>query len=275
MTDQLEFDWPGTAAPTPPKRTDYQAMPERRKLEQELRTNSGKHFDLRITNNVSSLMSWRPGRNGDPPQFKLHHMFLRAEPGVREALSQWIRQPRAKASGSVINRFIRQHMHLIETKQPQAPSIRTQGRFHDLAAVYAEVNRAHFGGKVDAPITWGRMAASTRRRSIQFGSYTHGQRVIRIHPLLDQEFVPAYFVRYIVFHEMLHAVMGIGEDDRGRRSIHSPEFRRREKAYPDYERAKAWADDKAHFRQLLLPLRNPGLLEKILGFLGIQGREKP
>lgn len=288
MTDQLEFDCPGMAPATPPasresplaqapsppsrQRIDYQAMPERVDLERELRANSGKHFDLRITNNVSSLMAWHPGRNGDPPQFKLHHMFLKAETEVREALAQWVRQPRSKAAGTLINRFIRQHMHLIETKPTVIADIRTEGQFHDLATLYQEVNRDYFDGKVDAPITWGRIGAFSRRRSIQFGSYLPGQHLIRIHPLLDQEFVPKYFVRYIVFHEMLHAVLGIEENEQGRRSIHSPEFRWREKAYPDYARATAWANDKAHFRRLLRP---PDALERIRRMLGNPKRRNP
>lgn len=288
MTDQLEFDWPGmppatpqafqeparaqTPSPPPQRKIDYQAMHGRLELERELRTNSGIHFDLRITNNVSSLMSWRPGRNGNPAQFKLHHMFLQAESDVREALAQWVRQPRSKTAGALINRFIRKHMHLIEKKPAVLEDIRTEGQFHDLAALFQEVNREHFEDKVDTPIAWGRMATFSRQRSIQFGSYLPGQHLIRIHPLLDQEFVPKYFVRYIVFHEMLHAVLGIEENEQGRRSVHSPEFRRLEKAYPDYARATAWANDKAHFRRLLRP---PDGLDRVRRILGIRKRRLP
>ncbi len=291
MTDQLEFDWSGNPAPKPvalevlPEAlqppappvsapVNYQAHPERILLEQELLANSGKRFTLHITNHVSSLMSLRPGRNGEIPKLKLHHMFLRASPEVRMALAEWLRHPRSREAGVVINKFIRQHMHLIEAKVRTEASIQTRGTYHDLAALYAELNQTEFNGQVDAPITWGRMISFTRRRSIQFGSYMPGQHIIRIHPQLDQEFVPDYFVRYIVFHEMLHAHMGVRDNGEGRRSIHPPEFRRREKAYGDYARATAWIGDRAHFKQLLLPMRNPDWLARLIEAFPRRGRKK-
>jgi len=84
------------------------------------------------------------------------------------------------------------------------------------------------------------------------GVYDHLTRTIRIHPALDQEVVPRFFVEYIVFHEMLHqAVPG---DDRGsRREHHGPPFRRRERAYPGYARAIAWEREN-----LALLLGRPG-----------------
>ena len=92
---------------------------------------------------------------------------------------------------------------------------------------------------------------SSRRRSIRFGSYSAQENVIRIHPLLDQDFVPQYFIRYIVFHEMLHAFLGAHESSSGRRRVHTREFRRRERAYPDYARAVEWESKESNLRRLL------------------------
>jgi predicted metal-dependent hydrolase len=114
-----------------------------------------------------------------------------------------------------------------------------------------ELNREFFEDSVSAHITWGRMPSARRRRSIRFGSYSAEEDLIRIHPLLDQGFVPAFFVRYIVFHEMLHAHLGIEETPSGRRAVHTREFRRREKAYPDYDCAIAWQAEKANLAKLL------------------------
>src|SRR5690606_9202221 len=112
----------------------------------------------------------------------------------------------------------------------------------DLQQLYDEVNRTEFEGAVDCGITWGRLPTRRRRRSIRFGSYSPKEHLIRIHPYLDQAFVPAFFVRYIVFHEMLHAVMGIEELPSGRRAIHPPAFKRREEQYPDFARAVRWLE---------------------------------
>ena len=77
------------------------------------------------------------------------------------------------------------------------------------------------------------------------GTYFHDARVIKIHPALDREEVPAFFVAFVIFHEMLHQAVPprmIG----GRRVAHSPEFRRLEQAYPDYDRSIAWERKNLH-----------------------------
>jgi predicted metal-dependent hydrolase len=71
------------------------------------------------------------------------------------------------------------------------------------------------------------------------GSYHHETRVIRLHPALDRPEVPAYFVRYVVFHEMVHQAVPIRRTGAGRREVHGREFRRRERTCPDYDRALA------------------------------------
>jgi predicted metal-dependent hydrolase len=69
--------------------------------------------------------------------------------------------------------------------------------------------------------------------------------MIRINPVLDIERVPPYFVEFIVYHEMLHAFLGV-KNKNGRRSVHSKEFRELEKRFSDYEKAMAW-EKKSRF----------------------------
>ena len=83
------------------------------------------------------------------------------------------------------------------------------------------------------------------RTSIRTGVYLHAARAIRIHPALDREDVPEFYVASVVFHEMLHQV--VPPDERGgRRTIHGREFRRRERAFPDHARAAAWERENVH-----------------------------
>ena len=118
---------------------------------------------------------------------------------------------------------------------------------------YDELNAHEFKGRVSVPITWGKMPSSRRRRrSIRFGSYSSEDKLIRVHPALDQAFVPAFFVRYIVFHEMLHAYFDATDTD-GKRA-HSAEFRKRERAYSDYARAVAWQANASNLRKVLGPI---------------------
>ena len=84
--------------------------------------------------------------------------------------------------------------------------------------------------------------------SVQLGSYSYDEGLIRIHPVLDNALVPWYFLDWVVFHELLHHVLPQAET-RGRKRIHDSRFRKFEKSYPLYSDARAWED--AHLTALL------------------------
>lgn len=246
-------------APVSPLRRNEEVLDEADDWDiraQELHADVRAQFDaplhLTLTDNSSSMMSLRYRKNG-VALLRLHHMFLDAPPKVRNALAQWLKRPRAQKAGDVIDTFIKARRHLIQEAPVRRVRLRTEGRHHDLTELYKEVNRKFFDEKIGVPITWGRMPGGRRkrRRSIHFGSYAPLERLIRIHPLLDAEFVPRFFVRYIVFHEMLHALLGIKESPSGRRSIHTPEFNTIERGFPDYKKAAAWMDNAKNMRRLL------------------------
>jgi len=267
MPEQLEFVWADaplchprqaedTAPQPPPEEPPPSPRPQMQQaanaLQRELAEKTGVTIHLRVTDNSSTMMSVRLNLSRTAARVSLHHMFLTAPPTVRRALVNWIKFPRAKKSGGRLDQFIRERRHQIQPRAPRKIRCQTQGRHHDLAALFREVNMTHFGNALNTPITWGNMPkARGRRRSIRFGSYAHESDVIRIHPLLDQDFVPRYFVRYIVFHEMLHAQLGIQETPAGRRRIHPPRFKRIEEAYPDYQRALKWMENKRNIKRLL------------------------
>ena len=65
------------------------------------------------------------------------------------------------------------------------------------------------------------------------------QNVIKINPILNDREVPDYFIEYIVYHEMLHAVyppIRIGP----KRAVHHKKFLEMEKTFPHYDIAKKW-----------------------------------
>jgi predicted SprT family Zn-dependent metalloprotease len=73
-------------------------------------------------------------------------------------------------------------------------------------------------------------------------------RHIRLHPALDQAFVPRFFVEFIVYHELLHHVIPAVEVN-GRYYVHTKMFRQRERLFRRYPEAMAWR--QRHLRQLL------------------------
>jgi len=120
-----------------------------------------------------------------------------------------------------------------------------RGQVHDLVTL-AEAERALWFADVPAiAIGWGRGRGSADRgkrlRSIRLGSYEPTSQAIRIHPRLDDARVPQWFVGFIIYHEYLHHVLGVGpEVPGGVRRMHTPEFRRREALHPRFHHALEW-----------------------------------
>jgi len=199
----------------------------------------GKRLELRLTNNHYSMISVR--RKPDGYRLRLHRMFVGAEARIVRALARYVVHNDRRASG-LLGDYIERHQHIIK-QQPRRPrqiTLRTAGRHHDLQAIFDRLNAERFDAKLDARITWGPVTArGVRRRSIKMGSFAVEDRVIRIHPLLDQADVPDYFIAWIVFHEMLHGKHDVQREGR-RRVFHPPAFVEDERSYADFDRATAW-----------------------------------
>jgi hypothetical protein len=201
------------------------------------------------TENRSSILSAR-GNAQTGYQVRLHHRFRQAPDGVWRALVAYLRHADTSAS-RIIRAYIRQPQPLLAGLQPapQPPRLlQPQGRYFDLEAIYDELNQHYFISGVQAYITWSRRPPQRKRRSIRFGSYQERDRLIRIHCLLDQAFVPRYVVENVVFHEMLHQLIP-RQYLNGRWSAHPPEFRRQERCFLHYQQAEQW--QRQHLGRLL------------------------
>jgi hypothetical protein len=119
------------------------------------------------------------------------------------------------------------------------PPLPNRGRYHDLDIILADLRARYFSDCPAVSICWGRWSGRTQPRSIRFGAYLPKAQLIRIHPALDQAFVPRSFVEFIVYHELLHHVIPPVRLN-GRYQIHSAAFRRREREFPAYAEAIAW-----------------------------------
>lgn len=202
-----------------------------------------------VTDNRRTMLSWRVGP--DMIRVRLHHMFLAAPASVWDALALYLFNNDGRA-GAVIDGYIEDHHHQV---RPVARQVQPKGRFHDLRALFVALNDLYFHGGCQAEVTWSRAGSRRYRRSIQLGSYVPEDRMIRIHPCLDQSFVPAFYVSWVLFHEMLHEIFGV-EKRNTRRSMHPPAFRAIEESYPDHRRAKVW-EEKNINRLLRYRYRHP------------------
>lgn len=183
-------------------------------------------------------------------EVRLHHMFADADPVITRALASYIAENDAEAS-RILGDFIDANADHVRGRGRRMPAqlIFTAGEHHDLRAIFDELNARYFDNRIDAAITWGARSGRARRRnSIKMGSYSVEDRLIRIHRSLDREFVPGFFVAWIVFHEMLHQVHDIRVKN-GRREFHSKQFLADEAGFERYAQAKVW--ERRHIDALL------------------------
>lgn len=211
---------------------------------------------------TTPLQARRPARartNVEEWRVRMHSMFAAAPVEVRAAVVDLlVAGKRARGSRPILDRWITETLE--KHPRPRIPdeALETRGRHHDLSriaeALLGVELRDDFDADRTAPrITWGRSRKRGTRRGLRLGSYDVESHLVRIHPALDQAAVPDWFVRYVLFHEFLHAVhppvRGLG----GRWIRHGPEFVRREKGYSELERALAWERD--HIDRLIRSAR--------------------
>jgi predicted metal-dependent hydrolase len=199
----------------------------------------GRSITLVITDNSSSMLSYKEGAASIT--VRMHRMFLAADTAVLREIAFFINNRKAATPRMI--EFIRSAGHLIKRRDRRHVPIITRGRYFDLQELFDEINDRYFNNRIVSTITWSdrRPQYGVRRRNL--GCYDHQRDLIRISRYLDRAGVPRYFIAYVVYHEMLHADIGIMRRN-GRAVMHGAEFRTRERLYHDYDRAMAWEKDR-------------------------------
>ncbi len=118
--------------------------------------------------------------------------------------------------------------------------LRVQGKHYNLQEVYNQLNDRYFEGTLPLRITWFTPKKAKYQRRIVLGSFQPHRKLIRINQTLDQANIPAYFLHFIVYHEMLHFVLPPILHRNRRREIHHPAFKQQEKKFHDYLLARSY-----------------------------------
>jgi predicted SprT family Zn-dependent metalloprotease len=200
-----------------------------------------------ITDNSHAMITVRWSNPGY--KVRLHHMFLEANPPVLKALAGFIGK-RSKRPSPILREFVTAHAEKIKRApaRERRTAVRTAGRCFDLREIFALVNREYFNGQANCRISWGIRTRVRPRCSIRLGTYSEQTKTIRVNPRLDRSSVPRYVIEGIVYHEMLHHLLGTTAVE-GRKVAHSPAFRRLEARYPYHSQVQAWI--KTHRDRLL------------------------
>ncbi|HSX38794.1 MAG TPA: hypothetical protein VLE95_08245 [Chlamydiales bacterium] len=197
-------------------------------------------LDLAWHENRSSYFSCRKERR--KVRLRLHRLFVKAPGPVLEAIVSFAMKGDKKAEI-----IVRQMAHLYFSKVQISPEpLSEKGRVYDLFEIQSRIRKQHFPG-LNVAIGWSSRYRAGSFKCVTFGSYDRYCNQIRINPLLDDAAVPLYFLEFIVYHEMLHAVCPPRIDARGAVYSHTREFRLRERQFPQFAKAMEWEKNSLTF----------------------------
>jgi hypothetical protein len=197
----------------------------------------GRPLSLVLTDNSTSMLSIRT-INGSVT-VRMHRMFLNAGEDILREMAVFIKTRKGRTP--LVRRFISENRTCLKKKERSSRTtcMRTQGRFYNLLEIFGDINQEYFEGEITSAISWGKANKRRLVRKRTLGAYCRTADAIRINPVLDRRSVPLYFIRFVVYHEMLHGYIK-EEKKNGRRSVHSPEFRRKERLFKEYQKAVSW-----------------------------------
>ncbi len=193
--------------------------------------------------NLMHTIRWRE----DSAHVRLSDMLRSAPRGVLEAAAAMLlgrlyrRRPtreqlRAYREFRMARGTRRRVLH-VRRKRGRRVRGKPQGKCHDLKQLFSRLNRRYFSGRLPQPtLGW-----SARPWRAQLGCFDPGLNQIVINARLDRASVPTYAVQYVLFHEMLHVKHPLRAAACGLQA-HSAEFRREEKRFAAYARARRFLE---------------------------------
>lgn len=132
---------------------------------------------------------------------------------------------------SAFNREVREAERLSPRRQTgRAPD--PQGRQFDLLPIFQGLNRTYFDDQIEvAGVGW-----TLRPIERKLAYFRPDARTIWVNRALDHPGTPVFLLEYLLYHEMLHAL--IPPRPSGKRLLyHHRQFREMERAFPHYELA--------------------------------------
>ncbi len=205
-------------------------------LKRILERRTGKEINITYTNNRVSIISFKT--EGRKVFLRIQRLFREAPLDVIYEIAELIKNPGMKTP--LINEFFRRNQWRVRKQARNTTKIEPEGRVYNLKKLMEKLNREYFGGSLELTITWGRRQRRYSVRKRTLGSYNYETRTIRINPILDSPRVPRYYLEYVIYHEMLHAYLGIKRTKDGRRMVHTSEFKELERRFKHFEKAIRW-----------------------------------
>ncbi|MCB1180670.1 MAG: hypothetical protein KDK55_01430 [Chlamydiia bacterium] len=205
---------------------------------------------VKINQNRSTMLNLLT-KQGGCTRVSIHRMFLDAPDEVIASIAHYVRGTRRdkQLHDGRIKQYIHENLDRYnDSHQVIREKLITRGKIYDLQTMYDRLNAEYFNHKLELTFTWYGDPKKRCRSRIVFGQYLSTLRLIKIHALLDHPRFPYYFVSFVLYHEMLHAIVPVTFNASGKTCIHGPEFKILERRFRYYKEAKAW--EKMHRDQL-------------------------
>ena len=196
---------------------------------------------IRINDNYSTVLSYRQ-KKLQADVFSMHRIFLTANEEVQEALLQYACGRNNKFVRLTLKQFMHEAFKNIDySSRTKEETLHSKGKFFNLESLLSSINKEYFEEKAQVKITWFGQPRKLRRKiPTLLGQYNDLLKLIKIHRWLDHKSCPQYFISFVIYHEILHAIYPPYLDDNKRCHFHDRHFREKEKQFKEYHLAKAW-----------------------------------
>jgi hypothetical protein len=226
----------------------------------------GPFAHIRVEGNKRLWESWRVAwqRRDESLRLAVPALLEEAPREVKLALLEWAvlvsrrnhrRDATLRARRGELETLIREHLHkpvsgdgprgggaaqlrLARNRRKMA-RLRPGGAHHDLEGVFRSVNERYFQGSLEARLTWSARLGGLSTHTMAHDGEGNPYHLITISRGYDDPEVTPEILGGVVYHECLHIAIPPRREN-GRRVVHGPDFRKREREYAHYEIWRRW-----------------------------------
>lgn len=177
---------------------------------------------------------------------RLSHWIKKAPDYVLDALGQILllklfRYKSNRDLRRIYNEYIETHIvpDLPASRQRISQHYTFEGAHFNLHEIFQRLNTLYFQGELSEPrLGWSLKPAYTR-----LGFYDATRNLLVISRIFDSRKTKSEVLEFLMYHEMLHIYIPT-QTINGRRRIHSAEFKRKEREFPDFDQIQKWIRKK-------------------------------
>ncbi|WP_456440595.1 SprT-like domain-containing protein [Caldithrix abyssi] len=139
----------------------------------------------------------------------------------------------------IYREYVDTHSQLLSPQKVYQPSksYQAEGKVFNLNSLFDQLNEEFFQNKLQKPL----LGWSLRKSYHRLAFYSAKKNLLVVSRIFDAKKVPQDVVKFLLYHEMLHIAIPVVKVN-GRRRVHPPAFKQREKQFPQYEAVQKWIE---------------------------------